>query len=52
MRVAELIEQLEQLEERHGDLFVELDSGVTVSDVDVIFEPEGYNANPLAIVIK
>ena len=52
MTITELIDQLEELEARHGDLNVEFDNGVAVSDVDAIYMDGDYGSKPVAVVIK
>lgn len=52
MTITDLIDQLEELEARHGDLIVEFDNGVEVSDVDAIYTKEDIGAKPASVVIK
>ena len=52
MTISDLIDQLEKLEAEHGDLNVEIDSGVEVSDVDAIYIDGNCVSKPIAVVIK
>lgn len=52
MTITELIDQLEELESRHGDLNVEFDNGVVVSDVDAIYIDGNCGSKPVAAVVK
>ncbi|MGC1494668.1 MAG: hypothetical protein WA790_02580 [Sulfitobacter sp.] len=52
MTVTDLIDQLEEIEARHGDLNVEFDNGVAVRDVDAIYTEESVGSKPTSIVIK
>ena len=52
MTITDLIDQLEELEARHGDLNVEFDNGVAVSDIGAIYTEETIGVKPTSIVIK
>ena len=56
MHLSDLIDELEQLMERHGDMIVQLDSGKPVSEVDISYSdahyPDPPHALPDSVVIK
>lgn len=56
MNLSDLIDALEHIMERHGDMVVELNSGKPVSEVDISYSdthyPDPPHALPDSVVIK
>lgn len=52
MFISELIDQLTDLEDEHGDMLVELDSGREVTEADVVYTDASVGAKPVSVVIK
>lgn len=52
MRISEIIAELEAFEDQHGDMVVELDSGIAVSEVDLVYTEDNHGSKPVAVAIK